>query len=63
MDLATILKAVELLGDFTPAAMRLYEGFIAITGGETQAQLRERYEAAKPHSDRLHDRVQDTFAS
>lgn len=61
MDLATILKAVELAGEFTPAAMRLYEGFITLTGGATQAELQARYAAARAHSDALHGRVQEAF--
>lgn len=59
MDLRTILKAIELVGDNLPAAKALYEGFIAITGGADQDELKQRYEVAKAKSDELHDKVQD----
>lgn len=59
-NLDTILKAIELVGPATKAATDLYEGFIAITGGETQEELKTRYEAAKAASDAAHDDVQTT---
>ena len=58
MDYRTILKAIELVGDVTPAAKALYEGFISVTHGETQDDLKARYAAARIASDDLHDRVQ-----
>ncbi|WP_343518080.1 hypothetical protein [Sphingomonas sp.] len=59
MDLRTILKAIELVGDNLPAAKALYEGFIAVTRGADQDELKARYEAAKLASDELHQRIQD----
>jgi hypothetical protein len=59
MDLATILKAVQLVGGATPAAIKLYQGFIAVTRGADQAELKARYEAARLESDRLHQEVQN----
>lgn len=58
MDYRTILKAIELVGEVTPAAMKLYEGFIAVTRGTDQDDLKARYAEAKARSDYLHNRVQ-----
>lgn len=58
MDYRTILKAIELVGEATPAAKALYEGFIAITHGETQDDLKARYAAARAASDDMHGKVQ-----
>lgn len=58
MDLATIIKAIEILGAATPAAMQLYDGFMALVGGADQAELAALYAAARDQSDRLHDEVQ-----
>lgn len=63
MDLATILKAIALVGDLTPAAMSLYEGFIEATDGETQADLKARYAAARNASDTLHEQLQERFTA
>lgn len=57
-SLQTILKAIELVGDATPAAKALYEGFIAVTRGDTQAELKQRYADMKARTDDLHNRVQ-----
>lgn len=62
MDLATILKAIAILGDVTPAAMDLYRGFIASTNGATQAELQRQYEAAMARSDELHGAMQERFS-
>jgi len=59
MDLRTILKAIELVGDNLPAAKALYEGFILVTRGADQEELKRRYEEAKAKSDDLHGKVQD----
>ncbi|WP_343526961.1 hypothetical protein [Sphingomonas sp.] len=56
--MATILKAIEIVGALTPAAMRLYEGFMAVLGDGDQAELAALYAAARDRSDRLHDQVQ-----
>ena len=45
-------------GAATNAGKQLYEGFVAITGGETQAQLKARYAEARQRSDDLHADVQ-----
>ncbi len=58
MDLATIIKAIEILGAATPAAMRLYEGFMALVGDANRAELTALYAAARDQSDGLHDEVQ-----
>ena len=58
MDLATIIKAIEIVGALTPAAMRLYEGFMALVGEADRAELEALYVAARDQSDRLHDEVQ-----
>lgn len=58
-DLSTILKAVELAGNNLPAVKALYEGFIAVTRGATQDDLKARYAKAMADSDALHRRVQD----
>ncbi len=58
MDLATIIKAIEIVGAATPAAMRLYDGFMALVGGADQAELAALYAAARDLSDRLHNEVQ-----
>lgn len=58
MDLATILKAIEIVGALTPAATRLYEGFTALVGDADRAELEALYLAARDQSDRLHDEVQ-----
>lgn len=58
-NLPTILKAIELVGNNLPAAKALYEGFILVTRGADQDELKQRYEAAKLKSDELHQRVQD----
>lgn len=59
MDMRTILKAIELVGDSLPAAKALYEGFIAVTRGADQEELKQRYEAAKAKSDEMYQRIQD----
>lgn len=58
MDMRTILKAIELVGENLPAAKALYEGFIDVTRGADHDELKARYEAAKRSSNDLHDRVQ-----
>lgn len=58
-DLTTIIKAVQLVGEATPAAIKLYEGFIAVTRGGDQQELKQRLAAARAWSDDLHQRVQD----
>lgn len=58
MDLATILKAIEIVGALTPAATRLYEGFMALAGDADRAELEALYLAARDQSDRLHEEVQ-----
>lgn len=58
MDFATIIKAIQLVGDATPAALKLYQGFIAVTRGTDQDELKQRYELAKATSDELHAKVQ-----
>ncbi len=60
MDLATIIKAIEIVGAVTPAAMRLYEGFMALASGADQDELAKLYADARLQSDRLHDQVQAT---
>ncbi len=60
MDLATIIKAIEIVGAATPAAMRLYDGFMALVSDADQAELAALYAAARDQSDRLHDEVQAT---
>ncbi len=59
MDFATIIKAISLVGDATPAAIKLYEGFIAVTRGGDQDELKSRLADARAKSDDLHQRVQD----
>lgn len=54
----TILKAIEIVGDNLPAAKALYEGFIAVTRGADQDELKSRYGEAMAQSDDLHSRVQ-----
>ncbi len=59
MDLSTIIKAIAIVGDVTPAAMTLYQGFIAATAGtEDQATLKRLYAEARSRSDELHAEVQ-----
>lgn len=58
MDLPTIIKAIEIVGAVTPAAMRLYEGFMALASEADQAELAKLYTDARLQSDRLHDQVQ-----
>jgi len=58
MDLATILKAIEILGAVTPAAMRLYEGFMALVSDADRVELAKLYADARLQSDQLHDQVQ-----
>jgi len=58
MDVATIIKAIEIVGALTPAAMRLYEGFSVLVSDADQAELEAFYLAARDQSDRLHDQVQ-----
>lgn len=58
MDLSTILRAINLVGDVTPAAMALYQGFIADTKGEDQAELKRRHADAQARSDHLHRQLQ-----
>jgi hypothetical protein len=58
MDLRTILKAIELVGENLPAAKALYDGFILVTRGADQDELKQRYEAVKLASDELHSKVQ-----
>ncbi len=41
MDLATILKAIEIVGAATPAAMRLYEGFKVLVSDADREELRQ----------------------
>ncbi|WP_433911131.1 hypothetical protein [Sphingomonas yabuuchiae] len=56
--MATIIKAIEIVGALTPAAMRLYEGFMALVGEADRAELTALYVVARDQSDRLHDEVQ-----
>ncbi|MDQ1229259.1 hypothetical protein [Sphingomonas sp. SORGH_AS_0879] len=58
MDLATILKAIEIVGAATPAAMKLYEGFKALVSDADRAELQRLRTAAIEQSDRLHEQVQ-----
>ncbi|KTW15162.1 hypothetical protein [Sphingomonas sanguinis] len=58
MDLATILKAIEIVGAATPAAMRLYEGFKVLVSDADREELRQVLAVARAQSDRLHDEVQ-----
>lgn len=58
MDLATIIKAIEIVGAATPAAMRLHDGFMALVSDADQAELAALYAAARDQSDRLHNEVQ-----
>lgn len=58
MNLATILKAIEILGVVTPAAMQLYEGFMALVGDADRTELASLYADARMQSDQLHDQVQ-----
>jgi hypothetical protein len=57
-DLTTIMKAIEMVGPVTDAGRRIYEGFHAALSGASQAELRDRYAAAREQSDRLHAQVQ-----
>lgn len=57
-DLATIMKAIELVGPITETGKKLYEDFSALTSGETQEQLKARYAAARQRSDAVHAAVQ-----
>lgn len=58
MDLATIIKAIEIVGAATPAAIRLYEGFKVLVSEADQAELQAVLDQAIGQSDRLHDQVQ-----
>lgn len=58
-DLTTIIKAIGLVGDATEAGKALYEGFIAVTRGETQDELKQRYAAARAKSDSDHASLQE----
>jgi hypothetical protein len=58
-NLDTILKAIELVGETSAAAKQIFEGFIAVTGGETQENLKARYAAARAKSDGDHTALQD----
>ncbi len=58
-DMATIVEALSLVGEATPAGALLFEGFIAATRGADQDDLKARYAAARAESDDLHTRVQD----
>lgn len=57
-DLGTIVKALQVVGETTPAGTMLFEAFIAGTRGSDQEDLKERYAAARKRSDDLHDEVQ-----
>jgi len=63
MDVATVLKAVELVGAATPAALRLYEGFRPLLSLADQATLAEEYAAARSRSDAAHADVQRRFGA
>lgn len=58
MDLATIRKAIEIVGAATPAAMRLYEGFKVLVSDADREELRQVLAVARAQSDRLHGEVQ-----
>lgn len=58
MDLATILKAIEIVRAATPAAMRLYEGFKVLVSDADREELRQVLAVARAQSDRLHGEVQ-----
>lgn len=58
MDFATIIKAIQIVGDTTPAAIKLYEGFVAVTRGKDQVELKQRLADARAKSDDLHQRIQ-----
>ena len=58
MDLATILKAIEIVGALTPAATRLIEGFMVLVSDADRVELEALYVTARDQSDRLHDQVQ-----
>lgn len=57
-DLATIIKAIQIVGEVTPAAFDLYEQFIAVTRDGTQEELKERYKSARLKSDQDHVALQ-----
>ena len=57
-DLDTIMKAITIVGAASEAGKKLYADFTAITSGETQAGLKERYAAARDRSDAVHDAIQ-----
>jgi hypothetical protein len=58
-DLSTILKAIDLVGDASEAARQIYEGFIAVTRGETQDELKARYAKLREQSDAAHQSLQE----
>jgi hypothetical protein len=58
MDLATIIKAIEIVGAATPAAIRLYEGFKVLVSDADRVELQAVLDQAIAQSDRLHDQVQ-----
>ncbi|WP_454280193.1 hypothetical protein [Sphingomonas sp. Marseille-Q8236] len=58
MDLATIIRAIEIVGAATPAAIRLYEGFKVLVSDADRAELQAILGQAIAQSDRLHDQVQ-----
>ncbi len=57
-DLDTIMKAISLVGETTDIGHKLYNDFVAITEGETQAGMKERYAAARQRSDDVHAAMQ-----
>lgn len=62
-DLDTILKAIQIVGATTEVGHRLYADFVALTSGETQQQLKDRYAAARERSDALHTAIQQDLGS
>lgn len=57
-NLNTIMKAIELVGTATPAGKAIYDGFVALTTGKDQDDLKARYAAAQARTDDLHQDVQ-----
>lgn len=57
-DVSTIIKAIQLVGTITPAGKAIYDGFVAITTGATQDDLKRRYAEAQTRTDDLHGQVQ-----
>lgn len=62
MDLATILKVMQIVGPATEAAKAIYEGVVPLLKGADQDTLKRRYAEARQRSDNTHAAIQRDLA-